>query len=137
MEVYERIKHLRKNVLKITQEQFAATLNISRPNVGNIECGRTGITDRLISDICEVYNVNETWLRTGEGEIFRKKSVREEFIDVFSELMMDNDDDDEDDFRMQFIVALSKLDRKEWAAIEKFARSIVENRKETKKEEET
>lgn len=68
--IYERVKYLRKQELKITQEDFAVALGISRSNVGNIEVGRINITDRVIQDICEKYNVSEEWLRNGTGEMF-------------------------------------------------------------------
>ena len=51
----------------MTQEEFAASIKISRSNLGSIEIGRITLTDRVISDICEKYNVNEQWLSTGEG----------------------------------------------------------------------
>lgn len=82
MEKYERIKHLRKNVLKLTQEEFATALGISRSNIGNIEVGRINITNRVIQDICLKYSVNETWLNTGAGEIFikSKQTILDELV---------------------------------------------------------
>ncbi len=67
MEINERIKCLRKNYLHLSQEDFAARLKISRGNLSNIEINRVNITDRVISDICREFNVNEEWLRTGVG----------------------------------------------------------------------
>lgn len=82
MEIYERIKHLRKNILDITQEEFAAALGISRSNIGNIEVGRINITNRVIQDICAKYNVNEVWLTKGTGDIFVKsrKTILDELV---------------------------------------------------------
>ena len=70
MKIFERIKYIRKNELKITQEDFAMSIGLSRSNIGNIEVGRINVTDRVIQDICLKYNINETWLRYGTGEIF-------------------------------------------------------------------
>lgn len=70
MEPNERIKNLRKNILHLSQEEFAKIINISRPNLGNIEIGRVNVTDRVISDICRELSVNEKWLRNGEEPIF-------------------------------------------------------------------
>ena len=69
MNINERIKYLRKNILDLTQQEFSEALNISRSNLGNIEIGRISVTDRVISDICSKFHINEEWLRTGEGEI--------------------------------------------------------------------
>lgn len=73
MNTYERIKELRKNILKLTQDDFASKINMSRSNLGSIEIGRINVTDRVIKDICKEYNVNESWLRNGEGDIFNKE----------------------------------------------------------------
>ncbi|VHX21248.1 DNA-binding protein [Clostridioides difficile] len=32
------------------------------------------MTERVKSDICDIYNVNKEWLETGTGEIFSKES---------------------------------------------------------------
>lgn len=66
MEIYERIKELRK-LLELTQEEFAEKINISRSNLGNIETNRVAITERIITDICNTYGASEIWLKTGEG----------------------------------------------------------------------
>ncbi len=70
METYERIKFLRKNELKVTQDVFAAKISISRSNLGNIETGKVGVTDRVLTDICKAYGVNREWLENGTGEMF-------------------------------------------------------------------
>ena len=48
--------------------------------------GETGVSDRTITDICRVFRVNETWLRTGAGEKYRKKARAEELAELFAEL---------------------------------------------------
>ena len=68
----ERIRHFRKQILKMTQEDFARKINISRSNLGNIEVGTIGLTDRVATDICNAFSVSEVWLRSGEGEICRE-----------------------------------------------------------------
>ncbi|MDU4476633.1 helix-turn-helix transcriptional regulator [Clostridium sp.] len=70
MEIFERIKYLRKSILKLSQEDFAKKIGLSRSNVGNIEVGRINVTERVIGDIITQYNVNEEWLRNGTGEMF-------------------------------------------------------------------
>ena len=68
----ERIKYFRKNILKITQQEFSASIMISRPNLGNIETGGINVTDRVIASICEKYNLNEDWLRNGTEPMYIK-----------------------------------------------------------------
>lgn len=64
----DRIKEIRKE-MNITQQEFADSLNISKSSVEAFEYGRRELTDRTISDICRIYNVNEEWLRNGFGEM--------------------------------------------------------------------
>lgn len=65
----ERIKELRK-ALRMTQEQFASELGLSRNFIALLETGSRVPSDRTVSDICRVYHVSEAWLRTGEGDMY-------------------------------------------------------------------
>ena len=65
----ERIKEIRKNK-KLSQLEFGKSLNISQNHISAIEHGSRAVTDRLISDICRIYNVNRDWLITGEGDMY-------------------------------------------------------------------
>ena len=67
--MHERIKQLRK-VLNLSQESFSSKLNISRSHFAMIENDSKNITDRVFSDICREFNVNQEWLRHGTGEMF-------------------------------------------------------------------
>lgn len=120
MELYERIKLLRKSKLNMTQQDFADAINISRPNIGNIEIGRVAITDRVINDICRVFDVNESWLRTGEGEIFQELSPDEELAAFFGDVMHD----ETDTFKKRFFTMLSKLEESDWEVLEKMAENM-------------
>lgn len=92
--ISERIKHLRKDVLKMTQEDFASKINLSRSNFGNIEVGRIAATDRVISDIAKAFGISETWLRDGVGEMFESKvnSDSEYLANILGEVLSDDID---------------------------------------------
>lgn len=66
----ERIKQIRK-ALGLSGEKFGERIGLKRSAISLIETGKTGITDQNILAICREYGVNENWLRTGEGEMFR------------------------------------------------------------------
>lgn len=65
----ERIKILREKV-GITQEEFSQRLGTTRNTITNYEANRRMPMDATIKSICREFNVSETWLRTGEGEMF-------------------------------------------------------------------
>lgn len=67
----ERIKLLR-HTLSLTQQKFADRLGIKGNAISQYESGRNAPIDAVISLICREFNVNEEWLRTGAGEMFRQ-----------------------------------------------------------------
>ena len=69
MTIGERIRHLRR-ALDLTQQKFGERLGIKGNTVAQYELGRNDPIDAVISLICREFNVNESWLRTGEGEMF-------------------------------------------------------------------
>lgn len=69
----ERIKKLRK-ALDLTQQEFGNRIGIKRNTIANYETGRNTPIDAVISLICREFNANESWLRTGNGEMFNPAS---------------------------------------------------------------
>ena len=64
-----RIKKVRKS-LDLTQREFAERIGMKQNSIALIESGRN-TSDQTIFAICREFNVNEKWLRTGEGEMFK------------------------------------------------------------------
>ncbi|MEG2136064.1 MAG: helix-turn-helix transcriptional regulator [Clostridia bacterium] len=67
----ERIKALR-TALHMNQSEFGERSHISRSMIACFESGAREMRDIHISQICSAFNVNEDWLRSGEGEMFRE-----------------------------------------------------------------
>ena len=65
----DRIKHVRSSA-KMTQQEFADKIGIKRNTVALYETGKSGISDAVVKLICKEFNVSESWLRTGEGEMY-------------------------------------------------------------------
>ena len=117
----ERFKMIR-NALKLSQDEFGEKLGLTRGAIANVELGRTEAKPLFISLVCSTFNVNETWLRTGEGEMFNALS-RDEQIAYHLGAMLAGQGDT---IQKRLIAALSALDESEWAAVEAFARKLVE-----------
>lgn len=66
----DRIKHLRKVELKLSQTAFGKKIGLSPQAIANIETGVTPLTERNFDAICKAFNVNPEWLRDGVGEMF-------------------------------------------------------------------
>ena len=67
----ERIKAVRK-ALGLTMEQFGEKIGMGKSSVSKIEKGLNSTTEQTIKSICREFGVNETWLRTGSGEMFNQ-----------------------------------------------------------------
>ena len=77
-----RLKKVRK-ALDIKQREVAERLGVGVGLVGQWECGITPMPDVRIYQFCNEYNVNEKWLRTGEGEMFDKPDAK--LLETFSD----------------------------------------------------
>ena len=72
MELYERIRYLRKEHLHLSQEAFGERLGVSRSVIKNIELDALARPDQklsLIKLICKEFSISEDWLLYGEGEM--------------------------------------------------------------------
>lgn len=65
----ERIKKARK-ALDLTQQEFANRIGTTQNVLANYESGRRNPSASAFNNICKTFNIHETWLRTGEGEMF-------------------------------------------------------------------
>ena len=67
----ERLKIIRE-YFGMTQSEFAKKLGIGQSTLAMMEVSKRDISDRHIKTICAICNVDENWLRTGEGEMFNE-----------------------------------------------------------------
>lgn len=125
----ERIKEIRK-VLGITQQEFAERLSLKRNTIATYEMGKAMPSDRTVQDICEKYNVNENWLRNGEGDMFVKLSPEEEVASYVSDLLEDDGNNPLYGLIIQIMRTYSGLSPKSQEVIRDFARQLAENIKE-------
>ena len=71
----DRIRLVRKSLNNgkgMSQTEFASQIGMTRSMVSNLELGLVEIPSYKINSICNQFNVNEQWLRTGEGQMFNE-----------------------------------------------------------------
>ncbi len=119
-ETNERITLVRKE-LKMSQTEFGENIGVGRGVIKNIDDKKVQAKPLLIQQICKTYNVNETWLTTGEGEMFVKQSRTDEIAQFVGRTLADK----EDTFQKRLIAALSKLSVEEWEVLEKLANDLA------------
>ena len=122
----ERLRDLRKNT-GYTQEKFAEKIGIKRNTLANYETGRNEPIDAVIFSICREFNVNEDWLRTGQGDMFIQLDKEDEITKWLGSLIKPDDDNE---FIRKFVHMLSKLDITDWETLEKMALMMLEEDKE-------
>lgn len=119
-----RILQLR-TALKLSQEAFGSKIGITRAAVSKLELGENLVTDTRVKLICATYNVNENWLRTGEGSMFIEMSVDDEFDSLVGELLADDASGLDVGFKKEFVSYLLKLDETQWESIKLFINTLA------------
>lgn len=125
--MYKRLKKLR-NELEMTQQEFADVLGTARGNISAYEVGKNAPSDAVISLICKTDfpkgRVNETWLRTGEGEMFIEASRDEQIAAFVGGILKD----EENTFQKKFISMLAALDESDWEVLQKMVELLQEKK---------
>jgi len=119
----DRLKKLRKT-LDLTQQAFADRIGMKQNTIAQYEMGRTIPSDAIIFSICREFNVNENWLRTGEGDMFMEMSRDEQIEEFIGDLLHG----EEDSFKRRLISGLAALDENGWKVLEDFLDSIQKKR---------
>lgn len=112
----ERIKLVRK-ALKLSQDEFGKKLGVTRGAITNIELNKTEPKPLFVELICNTFDVNEEWLKTGKGEMFVQKTRSEAIADF----MVDMLNEEETSYKRRFIEMLANLSVEEWQLLEKMA----------------
>lgn len=122
MEIYERIKFLRKQHLKLSQERFGEMLGVNRDVINNIERNRLAKPEQkepLYRLICETFHVNYKWLTLGEGEML--VTTKQSFVEKLSA-----------EYGLSYtaqkiIECYLNLDEQQRAAVDDFIKTIAES----------
>ena len=116
----ERIKEIRK-YLDLTMEKFGERLGVGKTAISKLENNERNLTDQMAVSICREFDVNETWLRTGEGEMFVPKTRNQQITDFLGDLIKEEDGT----FKKRLIEAMSKLDKKDWEELERLVNKLT------------
>lgn len=112
----ERIKMVRE-YYRLTQDEFGKRIGSARNTIANYESGNRSPSNSVVLSICREFNVNEGWLRTGEGEMFVEMDKESELMAWAGSVLGGVDDS----FKKRFVKMLSELDERDWETLEKIA----------------
>lgn len=116
--VGDRFKALREKLgndgKKMSQTEFGKRIGLSQNAIANVENGNNGASESAMLNIVREFYVNETWLRTGEGEMFRPTTREGEIAGFISRTVTSPDN-----VKKRLIFVLSQLSEDEWGALKK------------------
>ena len=112
----DRIKQIRKKA-GLTQTEFGERIGVKGNTVTGYETGLRSPTNAVIKSICETFSVNETWLRTGEGEMFVQLNHKEKTVRFMADVAKLNGLDPEEGLIARMIDFLSDMSVDEWKMI--------------------
>jgi len=122
LDLKDRIKQVRKSV-NLNQADFGQRVGVKGNTIGNYEIGLRTPSDAVILSICREFGVSETWLRTGDGEMFIRPDPDDEIDRILAQISASDDE-----LIRRIIRAYWRLDQKEKAAISKLIDGLCENR---------
>ena len=120
MTINDRIKDIRRST-GLSQTDFAERLGTTRGVITNLEGEKTTPNEPFIKLICREFNIDEHWLRTGEGEM-RQKLTRNQEIAEFMGVVIPDDAP-----RKRFVSIISKLSADEWQLLAEIAKKMAED----------
>lgn len=122
MEVYERIRILRKEVLKMSQEVFAERLGVSRSVIKNIELNALARPDQKLSLyklICSEFNISEEWLLNGTGDMYASNEA--EYGALIDRVMTG-----QNEFAKNIFKTFALFDEADWEALRRMIEKYID-----------
>lgn len=107
----------------LTKTAFGQRIGLSQPMVSRLTSGSAPPTDRTIADICREFGVSETWLRTGEGEMYVLPDAQVKLVNFCADVLSGVSGP----VRRQFVELLASLDDRQLEVAAEIMDWIVEN----------
>ncbi len=121
-----RIKKVR-NTVGLTQTEFGTRIGVKGNTVTGYETGLRNPSDAIILSMCREFGVNEDWLRTGNGEMFKESPLRNEVGYYVEELLEDFKDNPFYDMIIEMMKTYAELDDKSKKVLRDCASKLLDN----------
>lgn len=122
MEVYERIRFLRKDTLKMSQTAFGERLGVNRDVINNIENNRLSKPDQKLSLyklICSEFGINENWLLNGVGDMYADDKTE---YDTLIDRVMTG----QNEFAKNIFKTFALFDEADWEALQRMIEKYID-----------
>ena len=123
----KRIKEIRE-YSKLTQDEFGKRIGSARNTIANYENGNRNPSNSVILSICREFNVSEEWLRTGKGNMFKKRLPADE-VAYFVEDLLEYDGNGNPfyDMIIEMMKTYRELDDKSQIVIKNYFGAVKES----------
>lgn len=116
----QRVKEIRK-ANNLTMDKFGERLGVTKVAISRLESGERNITDQMVRSICREFDISESWLRTGEGEMYLDNSREMELARLTKILLSE----ESDSFKNRLVSALTKLTEEQWELLAQISEEIT------------
>ena len=122
----DRVKEVRKSK-HMSMEQFGERLGVQKSAISKIEKGDRGLTEQMLKSICREFNIDEEWLRTGDGYMPQKLSEEEEVAALVSDLLEDGRDNPFFGIILEIVQTYNELSPTSQKVLQEASKKLVEN----------
>jgi len=122
----DRVREIRKT-LNLTMEKFGERLGVTRTAISNIESCNRKVTEQMLKSICREFNINENWLRTGEGNMFRELPEEEETASIVSDLLEEGKNNPFYEIILEIMNTYQELSPKSQEVLRNASAKLLEN----------
>lgn len=122
MEIYERIRELRKKHLKMSMEVFGKRLGVSRDTINNIELNRLARPEQKMSLyklICSEFGISEDWLLNGIGDMYADDKAE---YDTLIDRVMTG----QNEFAKNIFKTFALFDEADWEALRRMIEKYID-----------
>ena len=105
----------------LSQEAFAKAIKRGRGEIANIVYGKTEPKGNVIEAVCEKFSINETWLRTGAGEMHVPLSRDSQLAKIFARVQVSDDE------RARLVKAFSSLPDEAYPQLYRWFQEMAKN----------
>lgn len=117
----ERLRYARREATgakgkRLTQQELGDIVGLKGGTIASFEVGNGAPSDRTIKDLCAALNLNETWLRTGEGDMYQPYDRAAEMAALVGRILQD----EPSSLRYQVLSLVLSIPDEAWPIITEF-----------------
>lgn len=122
MDSGERLKLVRETARpkKISMAAFGDEIGVSAATINQWEKGNTHIPKSSLMNICQKFNVNETWLITGEGSMNDPMTEEQEIAAIAAQMF-----NEDDELRKKIFFAVARLDSRDLSDLDRIVGKLM------------